>query len=184
MIRSEISFSFFHIGGNILVDGDDFLEAIGLHQSDRERYLERWKQALKETSGELCEFGRRFRFRYQLHLDSSKKKYSSVLHCFTKPMDYVCIQTETFFLNAHIKNRVFKTWNDRLPDGWFLEIDNFKGFHKVYSGHLQLLKRYLFQDPGIPALDLPNLICFKSEKDWYQFTWVEPEIDVVENWLK
>jgi hypothetical protein len=169
MINSEISF--FFVGTETPPDDDLFLEAIGLSQRERDVYLEALNKALTETRGRIRSFKKQFLFR----LTKGKKTYSCALISNLSPIKYTYITVETFFSSKKLKQQLIEAWHERIPEGWFLELENFKGYSKVYLGDLKLLKRYLLQDDNIPSISLPYQIGFKDEESRENFRWHEIE---------
>lgn len=161
--------------GSVLFRADEFLAQVGFSDRERGDYLVVLNEFQRVADGNMTHFKRQFRFL----LDGCGKKYTCSLNYVFNDLNYVSIQTETFFMNGRLKRRMFEKWNNALPDGWFLEISNYRGFYRLYLGRLQLLKRYLYQDSSIQAFDLPGCIGFKSEMDWRQFNWSLPEAEEV-----
>jgi hypothetical protein len=169
MITSEITF--FYIGTERPSSEDQFFDAVGLCPSAREDFSKSLDDALVKTQGAIKSFKKQF----TLPLELTSKHYTCALISNLKPLKYIYVAAETFFINKRLKRRIVESWRGRLPEGWFIEIENFEGFYKFYLGDLRLLRRYFLQDENVPPVSLPYQIGFEDESCREEFRWREVE---------
>jgi hypothetical protein len=152
---------------------DSIFRKIGFSEENLMDFQENYQAASLERNGQINSFGKGFSINSTL----LKKRFYATINMNAATISCLSVQVESVWFDSGIKDRMLNCFSSGLSDGWFLEIRKYKKWDRICLGDLGELKKWFFQVPCEPTLDMPFCIGFKTEHDAHEFRWTALNVE-------